>query len=261
MGVPTMYSQLIRVYDESTPTQQALMSKSCRQFRVMISGSAALPIPTLERWHQISGHVLLERYGMTEIGMALSNPLHGTRRAGYVGRPLPLVKTKIKIEPNQSNTNSEQEDDNANLNSKSKSGSESHADVKTGELLISGPTVFTEYWNCPQATTDAFEADNTTGTGTSTGSNTNRWFKTGDIVSVDMRTGEYRITGRASVDILKSAGYKISALDVEAVLITHPAIKECAIVGVQSTEYGQIVSAIIATKVCTLPTAEFDCDL
>ncbi len=236
MGVPTMYARLISEYDASSAAQQHAMTHACKQFRVMVSGSAALPVPILNRWKQISGHTLLERYGMSELGMALSNPLHGERRPGYVGKPLPFVQTKVVIDADHQSDGQ-----------------------KVGQLLVKGPTVFSEYWNKPQATADTFDADG--------------WFLTGDIVSVDEKgmscplyfflscllllcsalalrcAGDYRITGRASVDILKSGGYKISALDVEHILLEHPSIAECAVVGTDDLAYGQIVSAIIAVKV------------
>lgn len=235
MAVPTIYSRLIEAYDAASATDKARMSKACNQFRLMVSGSAALPVPTLTRWAAISGHTLLERYGMTEIGMALSNPLHGTRRPGYVGRPLPFVEAKLASPPGGG-------DPNATVVSSSSSNSSSSSGaggprVRSGELLIRGPAVFTEYYNKEQATRESFTADG--------------WFRTGDIAEVDAEgpgEGDYRITGRASVDILKSGGYKISALDVEAVLLEHPRIAECAVVGVADQTYGQVVSAIIALK-------------
>jgi len=91
MAVPTIYSRLIAAWEAVEPDTRAAMSAGCRVMRLMVSGSAALPVQTLERWREISGHTLLERYGMTEIGMALSNPLHGERRPGSVGMPLPGV--------------------------------------------------------------------------------------------------------------------------------------------------------------------------
>jgi malonyl-CoA/methylmalonyl-CoA synthetase len=94
MAVPTIYAKLIAAWEDAPPPQRLTMSAGCRQMRLMVSGSAALPVRTLERWQSISGHVLLERYGMTEIGMALSNPLHGRRRPGQVGTALPGVEVR-----------------------------------------------------------------------------------------------------------------------------------------------------------------------
>ena len=98
----------------------------------MVSGSAALPTPTMERWRQISGHTLLERYGMTEIGMALSNPLHGPRVAGHVGQPLPGVSVRIRSDDGPGTP---------------------------GELLVKGPAVFQEYWGRREETRTSFDTD------------------------------------------------------------------------------------------------------
>src|SRR5262249_31663815 len=87
MALPTASTRLIAAWEAAEDGRRAAMSAGCREMRLMVSGSAALPVSTLERWREISGHTLLERYGMTEIGMALSNPLHGERRPGSVGMP------------------------------------------------------------------------------------------------------------------------------------------------------------------------------
>jgi len=207
MAVPTIYSRLIRVWEEASPISKKEMSEACKKMRLMVSGSAALPVSTLEKWKEISGHVLLERYGMTEIGMALSNPLDGQRVPGHVGKPLPGVE--IKLERTDETTN---EGD--------------------GQILVKGPNVFLEYWNKPDATSEAFTEDG--------------WFKTGDIASLN-KDGVYRILGRDSVDIIKSGGYKISALEIEEVLRLHPDIQECSVVGVEDLEWGERVGAVIVT--------------
>ena len=98
MAVPTIYSKLISTWENADEKRRSEWSDGCRGMRLMVSGSAALPVTTLGRWHQITGHVLLERYGMTEIGMALSNPLHGARRPGFVGTPLPRVQLRLADE-------------------------------------------------------------------------------------------------------------------------------------------------------------------
>ena len=95
MAVPTIYVKLIEAWEKAAPADQQRLSGGCRRMRLMVSGSAALPVPILEKWQQISGHVLLERYGMTEIGMALSNPLEGQRYPGCVGSPLPGVEVRV----------------------------------------------------------------------------------------------------------------------------------------------------------------------
>jgi malonyl-CoA/methylmalonyl-CoA synthetase len=96
-AVPTIYARLIKYYNDVPDDQQKdKLRAACRKFRLMMCGSAALPISVLNEWKEISGHILLERYGMTEIGMALSNPLRGERKPGYVGKPLPYVKVKVQ---------------------------------------------------------------------------------------------------------------------------------------------------------------------
>ncbi len=207
MAVPTIYSKLIEVWEGASPDNQELMSKACGRMRVMISGSAALPVSTLERWEEISGQVLLERYGMTEIGIVLSNPLVGKRVAGHVGKPLRGVLVKIV------------DDKYAEV-----SGTE------PGELLVKSPTVFLKYWQKPDASSDAFTEDG--------------WFKTGDIAA-ENEDGDYKILGRSSVDIIKTGGYKVSALEIEDVLRHHPAISECAVVGIPDDTWGEVVCAAL----------------
>ena len=203
MAVPTVYAKLIAAWDQAPPEKRKMMSEACRQLRLMVCGSAALPITTLEKWKEISGHVLLERYGMTEIGMALSNPLFGQRRPGHVGRPLPGVEVRLVDE--QGNP---------------------VAPAAQGEIEVSGPSVFSEYWRQPEATKAAFRQG---------------WFRTGDVAIEN--DGVYRILGRNSVDIIKTGGYKVSALEIEEILRTHPDVRECAVVGVEDQEWGECVSA------------------
>jgi malonyl-CoA/methylmalonyl-CoA synthetase len=207
MAVPTVYARLIAAYDRADPERQARMSAGCRAMRLMVSGSAALPVGTLRRWREISGHVLLERYGMTEIGMGLSNPLHGERRPGCVGLPLPTVRARLVDEE----------------------GREVEPGAP-GEIEIAGPSVFLEYWRRPEATAEAFR---------------DGWFRTGDVAVVE--DGYYRILGRRSVDIIKTGGYKVSALEIEEVLRTHPAIGECAVVGVEDADWGERICAAVET--------------
>jgi malonyl-CoA/methylmalonyl-CoA synthetase len=216
MAVPTIYSKLISAWEQLAPDRRRAVSEGCQRMRVMVSGSAALPVSTLERWHEISGHVLLERYGMTEIGMGLSNPLHGDRAPAHVGRPLPGVEVRRSDE----------------------SGGGVTDDSVPGEIEVRGDTVFREYWNRPEATREAFR---------------DGWFRTGDVAVVE--DGAYRILGRNSVDIIKTGGYKVSALEIEEVLRGHPSIRECAVVGVPDDEWGERVAAAI---VCDTDDAELD---
>jgi malonyl-CoA/methylmalonyl-CoA synthetase len=183
----------------------------------MVSGSAALPVSILQRWKEISGHTLLERYGMTEIGMALSNPLRGERVPGSVGKPLPSVEVQLVGE-----------------------NGKAVAAGTPGEIEVRGPTVFAEYWDDPEATRDAFSGG---------------WFRTGDTAVVE--NGVYRILGRTNLDILKTGGHKLSALEIEEALREHPAVAECAVVGVSDPDWGQRVAAAVVLnegKVLDLPS-------
>jgi malonyl-CoA/methylmalonyl-CoA synthetase len=207
MAVPTVYSRLIAEWEKANQAEQQKMTNACKKMRLMISGSAALPVSILERWEAISGHFLLERYGMSEIGMAIANPLHGKRKAGFVGVPLPNVSVRLVNEQN-------------NI--------VNQGDV--GEIQVKGSNVFLEYWNKKQATLESFTEDG--------------WFKTGDTAIQD-EEGYFKILGRTSVDIIKTGGYKVSAIEVEEVLRLHPAIQDCAVVGVSDEEWGEKVSACL----------------
>jgi malonyl-CoA/methylmalonyl-CoA synthetase len=209
MTVPTIYYRLIAAWECVSQADQISMSSSCAKVRLMVSGSAALPVSVFNRWQALSGHTLLERYGMTEIGMALSNPLDGERRPGSVGVPLPGVLARLVDE----------------------SGEVITAEGQSGEIQIQGPNVFLEYWRKPEATRSAFR---------------DGWFCTGDVAVIE--NGYYRILGRSSVDIIKTGGYKVSALEIEEVLRTHPAVSECAVVGVPDLEWGERVCAAVVPK-------------
>ncbi|XP_039931361.1 malonate--CoA ligase ACSF3, mitochondrial isoform X5 [Hirundo rustica] len=159
MAVPTIYAKLMEYYDQhfTQPQVQDFVRAFCQEnIRLMVSGSAALPVPVLEKWKSITGHTLLERYGMTEIGMALSNPLHGVRVPGSVGTPLPGVEVRIASETLRDGARSytvhAQGDENSTQVTPGLEGQE-------GELLVKGPSVFREYWNRPKETADAFTPD------------------------------------------------------------------------------------------------------
>lgn len=204
MAVPTIYYKLIAYWNELPEEEQQEVSSALKDFRLMVSGSAALPVSVLEKWRNISGHTLLERYGMTEMGMAISNPYRGKRKPGYIGLPLAGVTVRLVDENDRP----------------VKEGS-------PGEIQVKGPNVFKEYWGKPEATADTFTPDG--------------WFKTGDIAVFE--NGSYRILGRNSVDIIKSGGYKISALEIEEALRKHPRIVECGVVGIPDEEWGELVAA------------------
>ena len=208
MAVPTIYVKLIAAFEAAPADQRRAMSEAARALRLMVSGSAALPVDVLERWRQISGHTLLERYGMTEIGMALSNPLAGRRVPGAVGQPLPGVAVRLV----------------------DASGAVVAAG-EPGELEVRGPALFSEYWHDPAATEAAFR---------------DGWFRTGDVAVLD--DGAYRILGRQSVDIIKTGGYKVSALEIEDALLANPDVDECAVVGVADPEWGERVTAAIVPR-------------
>jgi malonyl-CoA/methylmalonyl-CoA synthetase len=193
-AVPTIYHRLIQSWEAAPPAVQRGRTEGCRAVRLMMSGSAALPARTLERWREITGHTLLERYGMTELGMVLSNPLHGTRRPGFVGTPLPGVEVRL-------------------------------AD---GEIEVRGPGVFLEYWRRPDETRAAFR---------------DGWFRTGDVATLD--EGAYKLLGRQSIDIIKTGGYKVSALEIEDAIRAHPGVTDCAVVGAPDPEWGERVCAAV----------------
>ncbi|OMO66675.1 AMP-dependent synthetase/ligase [Corchorus olitorius] len=186
--------------------QQNASASAARQLRLMMCGSSALPQPVMQEWETITGHRLLERYGMTEFVMAISNPLRGARKAGTVGKPFPGVQVKIA-------------EDN--------SGDDI---LGVGELCVKSPSLFKEYWKLPQVTKDSFTDDG--------------FFKTGDAGRVD-EDGYYIILGRTSADIMKVGGYKLSALEIESVLLEHPDIVECCVLGLPDKDYGEAVSAIV----------------
>ena len=207
-AVPTIYNRLISSWEAASPEIRKQRSEAVRGLRLMMSGSAALPVKTLERWREISGHTLLERYGMTEIGMALSNPIAGERRPGCVGMPLPDVEVRLVDEAGH------------------------EVEIGTpGELEVRGPSVFLEYWKRPEETAAAFR---------------DGWFRTGDVAVLE--DGSYRLLGRTSVDIIKTGGFKVSALEIEEVLRTHPAIAECAVVGISDEDWGECVSAAVELR-------------
>ena len=210
MAVPTIYVKLIQALEAATPADRAAVVAGFQRMRLMVSGSAALPASVHEQWTALTGQKLLERYGMTEIGMAISNPLRGERRPGAVGQALPGVEVRLKTE----------------------NGDIITAEDTPGEIQVRGPNVFTEYWGKPAATAESFEAGG--------------WYRTGDMAVLE--TGYYRIMGRLSVDIIKSGGYKLSALEIEAALLEHPDIAECAVLGLPDDTWGEAVSAAVVTK-------------
>jgi malonyl-CoA/methylmalonyl-CoA synthetase len=206
MGVPTMYTKLFAAFDAADEATRARWSANARHLRLATSGSAALPVTLGERWRAITGAYPLERFGMTEIGVGMSNPVDGVRKPGCVGLPLPTVETRIVGEDGN--------------------------DAPSGELWIRGPSVFAAYWRREEATAQAF---------------VDGWFRTGDTVTKD-DDGYFKILGRTSVDILKSGGYKLSALEIEEVLREHAAVGEVAVVGLPDETWGERVVACVIPK-------------
>ncbi|KAL4924702.1 acyl-CoA synthetase [Aspergillus undulatus] len=239
-AVPTIYNRLLSTFSTLPPEIQdaAKIGISPEHLRLNISGSAALPTPTKKAWADLSnGNVLLERYGMTEVGMALSCGLHFADRVdGSVGWPLPSVQVRlVDTDTNKIIAPGEENDSNGR--------------PREGEIQLRGPTIFAEYWANEKATAEAF-VDDEDGNGA--------WFKTGDVAA--RRTVEntgheksgkwakgpmYFIQGRRSVDIIKIGGEKVSALEVERELLSLPQITEAAVVGLPSEQWGQKVAAIV----------------
>ncbi|KAK5992544.1 Acyl-CoA synthetase family member 3 [Cladobotryum mycophilum] len=239
--VPTVYSRLLATHKSLSPEMQEATREaiSPSNLRINISGSAALPTPIKAAWSDLSrGNVLLERYGMTEVGMALSCGLDFADRVdASVGWPLPSVQARLVdvdtgeiIQPGQE------------LDPKGRE--------RSGEIQLRGPTIFQEYWRNPEATEKEFVAGED-GQG--------RWFKTGDVAvrRAVPSAGQnapaqpwaqgllYFIQGRKTADIIKTGGEKVSALEVERELLSLPEVSEAAVVAVPSGNWGQKVGAVI----------------
>ena len=191
-GVPTMYNRLLAVPDRLS------IERDLRHMRLWVSGSAPLPIATFERFRQRFGVEILERFGMTECGFPLATPYDGPRRAGTVGVPLPGISVRV-IDPEAADAG--------------------HVidvgDGLEGELAISGPNLFSGYWNRPEETRRAL---------------VDGYLRSGDV-AVREADGTFRILGRMSVDIIKTRGFKVSAVEIEDCLQRHPQVQEVAVVG------------------------------
>ncbi|CCC09242.1 unnamed protein product [Sordaria macrospora k-hell] len=247
--VPTVYSRLLTTHkhlpdDFQAATREAIAPSN---LRLAISGSAALPTPIKKAWHDLSsGNVLLERYGMTEVGMALSCGLETADRVdGSVGWPLPGVEARLVDIENNTIIEPGQEWD-------PETGRE-----RAGEIQLRGPSIFREYWRNPEATAKEFVTDEKDVAGSK-----GRWFKTGDVAvrrpapegagksdresQKDWARGDmYFILGRKSADIIKSGGEKVSALEVEREMLSLPQVAECAVLAVPSGKWGQKVGAVV----------------
>lgn len=199
-GVPTVWSRVVN---------DAAAAEALRPARLLVSGSAALPVPVFDRLEQLTGHRPIERYGASESLITLSTRADGERRPGWVGLPLRGVQTRLI-------------DDH---------GEPVAHDAETvGKLLVRGPTMFDGYLNRPEATAEAFDPDG--------------WYRTGDVAVVD-GGGMHRIVGRESVDLIKSGGYRIGAGEIETVLLGHPGVAEVAVVGPPDEDLGQRIVAYV----------------
>ncbi|MFJ6902222.1 acyl-CoA synthetase [Streptomyces hokutonensis] len=204
-GVPTMYHRIA----ETLPDDPGL-AKSLARARLLVSGSAALPVHDHERIASATGRRVIERYGMTETLMNTSVRADGEPRAGTVGVPLPGVELRLV------------EEDGTQL--------PVYDGESVGEIQVRGPNLFTEYLNRPDATAAAFTADG--------------WFRTGDMAVRDP-DGYVRIVGRKATDLIKSGGYKIGAGEIENALLEHPGVREAAVTGEPDPDLGERIVAWI----------------
>ncbi|VFA92440.1 Long-chain-fatty-acid--CoA ligase [Nocardia farcinica] len=202
-GVPTVWSRIV----EDPESARAL-----RDARLLVSGSAPLPVPVFERLRELTGHAPVERYGMSETMITLSTRADGERRPGWVGVPVRGVQTRLRDE----------------------SGAPvPHDGESIGGLQVRGPMLFDGYLGRPDATAASWTEDG--------------WFSTGDVAAIDP-AGFHRIVGRESVDLIKSGGYRIGAGEVETVLLGHPAVAEAAVVGLADDDLGQRVVAFVVAR-------------
>lgn len=199
-GVPTVWSRVV-----ADPASAAALSKA----RLLVSGSAALPVPVFDRLVGLTGHQPIERYGSTETLITLSTRADGQRRPGWVGLPVDGVETRLV-------------DDEDNP--------VPHDGESIGRLLLRGPMLFDRYLNRSDATAEAFDADG--------------YFRTGDVAVVDT-DGMHRIVGRESVDLIKTGGYKVGAGEVETSLLGHSGVDEVAVVGLPDDDLGQRIVAFV----------------
>jgi len=199
-GVPTVWSRVCASPDLAGELAGA---------RLLVSGSAALPVPVFARLAELTGHRPIERYGMTETLITLSSRADGERRAGQVGHPVRGVSTRVV------------DDEGRDLPADGES---------IGELMVRGPMLFDGYLNQPATTAQLLDADG--------------WFHTGDIAVV-APDGWHRIVGRRSTDMIKSGGYRIGAGEVEDALLAHPSVRETAVLGTPHDDLGEQVTAYV----------------
>ncbi|MFF2858809.1 acyl-CoA synthetase [Streptomyces rubiginosohelvolus] len=220
-GVPTMYHRLAEVLDGPAGTvERDSLTWALSGARLLVSGSAALPVHDHERIAAATGRRVIERYGMTETLMNTGIRADGVPRPGTVGPPLAGVELRLA------------EDDGTVLDEPG----------AIGEIQVRGPNLFTGYLNRPDATVAAHTADG--------------WFRTGDVGTVDA-DGYVTIVGRKATDLIKSGGYKIGAGEIENVLLAHPGVREVAVTGEEDPDLGErVVAWVVATDPDSPPCAE-----
>lgn len=199
-GVPTVWSRV---------AADATAARVLTAARLLVSGSAALPVPVFSRLAELTGHPPVERYGSTESLITLSTRADGERRPGWVGLPLRGVQTRLV------------DDEGAPV---------SRDGETIGRLQVRGPTLFDGYLNRPDATAEVFDVDG--------------WFRTGDVAVIG-GDGMHRIVGRESVDLIKSGGFRVGAGEIETVLLGHPGVAEAAVVGLPDDDLGQRIIAFV----------------
>ncbi|KAJ8941724.1 hypothetical protein NQ318_023320 [Aromia moschata] len=246
MAVPTIYSKLIeeyrRVFENDPKMVEYIKNTLKNKVRLMVSGSSPLPVPVFERWLEISGHRLLERYGMTETGMILSNIYESDREPGYVGVPLPGVSVRLAEETEDGGSKTVLECTNKNgtiIFNKYKDGTPKGRAVKnwmTCQLRAPGQRRRRLRRLLQQAGGDP------------QGIHRRRLVQDGDICEYSTDKKKFRMLGRKNFDIIKSGGYKISALEVETHLLAHPDVAECVVVGVADEKWGQKVAAVVVPR-------------
>jgi len=212
-GVPTMY---VRLVEELRRRREAGERLDLSRVRLFCSGSAPLSPETFEAFRELTGHAILERYGMTETGMNLSNPYAGERVPGTVGTPLPGVS--IRIVDSEGN------------------GGEVPAG-EAGELLVRGGNVFEGYWRAPEKTAASFSHDR----------EGRRWFHTGDLARRDPASGAVTLLGRRH-ELILSGGFNVYPREVEEVLAAFPGVREAAVVGRPHPEWGEVPEAFLVTE-------------
>ncbi len=209
MGVPTMHKRLLEAFDAADASERVRWATAAGRLRLLTSGSAALPVSVGERFRELTSDYPLERFGMTEIGVGTTNPIAGPRIPGTCGKALAGMDVRIVNDAGDEVVSGE-----------------------SGEIWIRGPSVFLGYDGSPQATEEAFS---------------DGWFRSGDTATYV--EGDYvKILGRTSVDILKSGGYKLSALEIEEALREHVAISDVAVVGLPDETWGEIAVAAVLAK-------------